>query len=238
MGSYYIGLSLLSNMPFHEVKQHRVKQRELSSAEGRRILLLMGGESFSGDNIAKDENGRPYLPGSEADFSISHSGALTAVSMVTGRQLKTAIDVELVKSRPNMARIAEEFFSPAENKFVFSEREKSEKRFYLIWTLKECYLKLNGLSVFEMLCAPSFICDKGDGEGSARFVFESLNPPNYSYYVYELGCKNELYIMTSVMQAEGARPEIRWYSHLSLPAKRIAEINAVLSPAETVSPKK
>jgi len=280
MLSYYIGLSLVSN------KRQKTARREILSAEGRRVLSLLDGKAPEArsperpDNkpdIDIDESGRPFFTDHRADFSISHSGTAAAVSFVKGEapaartqkaRLRTGCDIELVRPRANIKKIAEKFFSAAERDYIFTagEADKANKadkadeadealneqmKFFQIWTLKECFIKLRGLSVFNMAEAPSFI--NRDAKGRLRFAFCSggggveTAPPPLSFFLYELAGPDERYILASAVEGiglkgtelkpGGLKPEIRWFSQSSLTARSIAEINAAPSPPETVSPK-
>jgi hypothetical protein len=231
--SYYIGLSILSNTC-----------KKLLSAEARRILSrLEGGER----EIENGEQGRPFFPGGEVDFNIAHSGSIVAVSLVRGGTLRTGCDIELIRPRTNIREIAETYFSSNERDYIFSQGESSDKRFYEIWTLKECYLKLKGFSVFDMSCCPSFIND----EGFLSFGKAVSRP--LSFRLYELsgedgepateralaseGSSPVRYILAAAIEGEQREPEILWFSQLSLACKMTAEINAAPNPAETVRPK-
>jgi len=233
--SYYINLSILSNK---QDNPHRTERQKILSAEARRILSLCEGRPLANEDIAREEGGRPFFPnrevkGSNTDFSISHSGALTVVSLVRGRQLRTGCDVELVRPRTGAGKIAEEFFTVPEREYIESGGGFDITRFYQIWTLKECLLKLKGLSVFEMGGIPSFI----SGEGTYTFGTAVFSPLSFS--LYELtGNAGEHYILATALEGtEIDQPEIRWFSRDSLACKSIAKIKAAPSPAETVSPK-
>jgi phosphopantetheinyl transferase len=233
MTVFSIGLSFLSSN-----NQKRNYNKKLLSAEARRILPLLDG-SLVGIEIMKDENGRPYFPDLKADFSISHSKDAVAISLVTGEKLRTGCDIELVKRRVNAKGIIERYFSASESDYIFREdkHRDSEEKFFIIWTLKECFLKLRGLSVFDMRKAPSFISSEGPQQG--HFVFGAAGSSPISFYVYELqSLLGEKYMLAAAIEGDHQlRPEIRWFSHSLLPARSIVEIKAALSPTETVSPK-
>jgi len=203
-------------------------------------LSLMTGRSLNENDIMLEEKGRPYFPGGKEDFNVSHSGALTAVSLVSGEKLRVGCDVELVKPRPGISRIAEEFFPAQERDYVIAS-EKSQTAFFEVWTLKECYLKLRGLTVFDMKNAPSFVCEKN---GNFHFAFNAASDTPLTFYLYELkGASGDWYILAAAIEGtELLRPEIRWFSQSTLssqstlPVRSIAEIKAAESPAETVSP--
>jgi 4'-phosphopantetheinyl transferase len=209
-----------------------VKREELS-AEARRILSLFEGRSIGENDIAKEAQGRPFLPDcGPVDFNIAHSGALAAVSYLRGENLRTGCDVERIRPRARAREIAEEFFSAAERKYLFHQGKFDEVRFYEIWTLKECFLKLRGLSVFDMAGCPSFIGAKDE------FAFDAAVSP-LSFRVYELSDgADERYILAAAVEGtEQERPIIRWFSQSFLACRNIAEIKAALNPAETVRPK-
>jgi len=208
--------------------------RNFFSAEWKRILSLMTERPFSDSDIMLEENGRPYFPDGKEDFNISHSGALTAVSLVSGKKLRTGCDVELVKPRAGTIKIAEEFFTAQERDYAIAS-EKNRSAFFEVWTLKECYLKLRGLTVLEMKHTPSFVSEK---EGCLHLAFNAATDKPLTFYLYELkDTANERYILAAAIEGtEQLPPEIRWYSQSTLHARSIAEIKAAISPAETVSP--
>jgi hypothetical protein len=225
------------------------RNRELFSAEWRRILSLMTGRPLNDCDVALEENGRPYFPDGKEDFNISHSGALTAVSLVSGEKMRVGCDVELVRPRSGAIKIAEKVFTAQERDYVISASQKQNGHvaFFEVWTLKECYLKLKGLTVFDMKKTPSFICERG---GGFHFAFNAAVDTPFTFYLYELkGASDEWYILAAAIEGSGQlRPEIRWFPQLTLHsqanlpyqstlhARSIAEIKAAISPAETVSP--
>jgi len=247
---YYLGLSLLSN---NRDNPRKAERREILSAGARRILSQLEGRPLTEDDIATDAAGRPFFPNSDTDFSVSHSGNLAAVSLAAGKNPRTGCDVELVRPRAGARAIAEIFFSVPERDYIESGGGFDETRFYQIWTLKECFLKLRGLSVFDMADTPSFVMNKNQPRSTTEFWYENQpslreTPCNsvvnilleqISFHLYELsGNAGERYILaTAIEGTEMEPPEIRWFSQSSLDCNNIANINAAPSPAETVSPK-
>ena len=202
--SYYLNLSVLSNN--QNDRQKKSDRSKLLSAEARRILSLCEGRPITDDDIAREASGRPFFPCLDTDFSISHSGALAAVSLVRGKNLRTGCDVELVRPRKRAREIAREFFTPQERKYIESDTRPDGTRFYQIWTLKECFLKLHGLSVFDMIGVPSFV----NGEGS--LLNTGLNQISFNLYEF-IGNDEERYIVATALQGgEECQPEIRWFS--------------------------
>jgi hypothetical protein len=229
--SYYLGLSILSNNP----------GKNPLNAEARRILSELANRPIAENDITREKQGRPFftnrdIQGKASDFNISHSGAIAAVSLVNGRGIRTGCDIELIRKRTRAREIAEEFFSIPERGYINFQDRFDEKRFYEIWTLKECFIKLRGLSVFDMAGIPSFIRE-------GVFFFDTSVSSPLTFYLYELNNAGERYILATAIEGIEAEPEIHWFSPVtpvagaSLPCISIAKIKAALNPAETVSPK-
>ena len=211
-------------------------RKKPASIEAMRVLSLLEGRPIYEGDIAREDLGRPFFPDRRADFSIAHSGTLVAVSHVAGGNLRTGCDIERVHPRAGAEGIAAKFFSAKEREYIFWGDGFDDARFYVIWTLKECFLKLRGLSVFDMGAVPSFIGD--DGFCGGAFAASGSLP--LAFRLYELsGGTGERYILATVV--EGAAPvaaEIQWLCQSVLDCKMIAEIRAAPSPVETVKPKR
>ena len=232
---FNIGLTLMSI--------DHIDKNLTPTAEGRRILSILKGSPLTEQDILKDDNGRPYLSGNRGqadsiDFNISHSGNMTAVSLVKGTGFRTGCDVQLVKNRTNTLKIAERFFSNSEVKYILSQKEKgNDTAFFEIWTLKECYIKLRGLSVFDIGKIPSFFYENRDGAETGSFAFYTDNTAPLSFYLYKLSDKAKEYIMATAIEGTAElQPSIHWFSESILPCKSIVTIKAAPSPTETVSP--
>jgi len=226
--SYYIGLSILST-------DTAKNQKKRLSTEARRVLTLLNGSPVEEADIATETGGRPFFIKKEADFNITHCVDITAVSYVKGKNLRTGCDIERIRPRKGAEQIAEEFFSPYEKKYLYSSGEFDKIKFFEIWTLKECFIKLKGLSVFDMNTVPSFISQ------SLEFCFTA--PPPLVFRLYELTDNSnpdnikEHYMLAAAVEGSRQSLEILWFSQTSLDCKIKAEIKAAPSPAQTVSPK-
>ena len=227
---YTIGLSILSNND-----TAKARQKSLASAEARRILSLLEGQPINENDITREPQGRPFFPGRDIDFNIAHSGLLVAVAHIRGKNLRTACDIEYVRPRAGMSEVTERFFSAHETKYLYPRGKFNQVRFFQIWTLKECFLKLRGLSVFDMTAAPSFINGK-----EQRFTYNTPSPSPLSFRLYELSDNSgERYLLaTAIEGAVQTQPEIQWFSQSAFGCKMIAEIKAAPKPPETMSPKK
>jgi len=243
--SYYIGLSVLSNQ---KDRGHSAKslQKRHTGEESLRILSLFEDRNLVKDDIAAEEGGRPFLitgngkKKPDVDFNISHCGDIIALTYVKGKALRTGCDIEKVRPRKNAPKIADEYFSSLENDYLNSGGNFDLKGFYIIWTLKESFLKLRGLSVFDMKAVPSFI--RKNKLSVYEFCFEACVTPIFFRLYEALDAEGNLNILSAVIEGDyEGEPEIREFSSsdsLPLACKKIAEIKAAPSPAQTVSPKR
>jgi phosphopantetheinyl transferase len=204
--SIRIGLSFTPNHnhPPAYARQH---------AEGLRILAALDQGAAAGSPVQTEASGRPYFAGRHADFSISHSYSMAAVSYSAprhpdaGEPLRTGCDLQYVRPGWSFDAVAKRFFAPAEREYIRGAETPGERsiRFYRIWTLKECFIKLKGLSIADIKRAAA--------TGSA--------PVAYFQYAYGGGAPG-LYILTAAVEhgsdaAAPLPPEPRWFSPAHLP---------------------
>ena len=88
-----------------------------------------------------NEYGKPVLIKPDGiHFNISHSGEWVACAVADS---PVGIDIEMIK--PVDYKIAERFFSEKESFFLINQSEETRlKYFYMLWTLKESYIKAEG----------------------------------------------------------------------------------------------
>lgn len=110
------------------------------------LLLKLLEERLDEKDILFDKNiyGKPFLINNQYFFNISHSHKKVAVG-ISDREI--GIDIEKILT-PNL-KISDKFFNKQERDFIFSDNDQLliKKRFYIIWTLKESYLKHKGLGL-------------------------------------------------------------------------------------------
>ena len=89
--------------------------------------------------LSKGPNGKPYLESApEFKFNISHSGEYVALAYGA---VEVGVDIEQIKKENT--RVAKRCFTEKENKYIAGD----DKRFTLLWTMKESYLKLTGRGI-------------------------------------------------------------------------------------------
>jgi 4'-phosphopantetheinyl transferase len=90
-------------------------------------------------------NGKPQCVDGPM-ISVTHSGALVACAISSANDV--GIDVQLPTPRVHTADIARQFFSPAESHWL---RSAPDDAFYMLWVLKEAYLKSLGRGLADGL---------------------------------------------------------------------------------------
>jgi len=108
----------------------------------------------------RNEHGKPFLPGTDLEFNVSHSRERLLIAVTSGRAL--GVDIEFRRSGINMDAIADRWFAPEEREF-FQGLEKPEQGFFDIWAKKEAYVKALGMGIFKEL--HSFAVPLGEATG-------------------------------------------------------------------------
>ncbi len=136
-----------------ERRRHFVSTRGAS----RQILGAYLGRSPADLTWCAGPNGKPYLaltPGSpDLHFNVSHSGDL-ALLAVTSRH-PVGVDVEQVRTGPNVPAAARRFFPPAEVDDLYAALPQQRGELYgRLWTRKEACVKAAGGRLGQGLAMP------------------------------------------------------------------------------------
>ena len=88
--------------------------------------------------------GKPFLPGTGIQFNISHSKDFLLCGISLNKQI--GLDIQEIYSISSLDRIINNFFSPAETRYLHTlpSGETYREHFFAIWTAKEAYLKAVG----------------------------------------------------------------------------------------------
>jgi 4'-phosphopantetheinyl transferase len=143
------------------VFQNRAEDYVISRGVLRIILAHYLGQVPESVPLKTYPNGKPYLPGSELHFNLSHSDGL----FLYGLALDTPIGVDLQHVYPisNINTIIKNYFSPEEQNLINSVKENQfQDLFFTIWTAKEAYLKGTGEG-FQRSPNSFTICHKNNG---------------------------------------------------------------------------
>lgn len=128
---------LLDSVPHKE--QHRAAHGLLAD-----MLKRLYGIDYTEDMITKGKYGKPYLADyPDIFFNLSHSEGITAC--IVDRS-ECGVDCERVREyRPNVMKRA---FSEAERAAVEAAPESERNLiFFILWTLKEAYIKAIGMGL-------------------------------------------------------------------------------------------
>jgi len=136
-------------IPGHELEHQETFTAERRQQEylcGRALLRLMlehwTGRPAKSHRLSKAESGKPVCIDGPA-VSITHSGGLVACAIADSGDI--GIDLEAINPRRNIAKVARKFYS--ENEVNWLETQAPD-RFFMLWVLKEAYVKAMGRSIF------------------------------------------------------------------------------------------
>ena len=88
------------------------------------------------------QHGKPFLPASELQFNVSHSGQFVALAFARG-EMDLGIDVEHMRKISDFWGVARRFFAPEEVADLQAATDL-QAAFYRCWTRKEAYIKAAG----------------------------------------------------------------------------------------------
>ena len=189
---FQLGISILAD----KALQHQAGLRLLASLDSP-LALQDANLEEEALGIQLEAGGRPYFSDRHADFSISHSGLLCAAAYTKGPAgfpLRVGCDVQIISKTKRYCAIAQSFYYPRELQYISAapDREEENRRFVSLWVLKESYIKLWGLSIFNIRDAPEFLFSehgiscipKVETANTLRFYLWALQlPPGDSYYL-------------------------------------------------------
>ena len=88
-------------------------------------------------------NGKPFVEEADVEFNLSHSGALAVIAVARGRRV--GVDVEEVRSMPDLDRVAARVCTPGEIAMLAGlPHRQREHAFLAMWTRKEALAKATG----------------------------------------------------------------------------------------------
>lgn len=121
----------------------------------RRVLALYSNLEPQELLFDQQESGKPFVTNTNLHFNLSHSGeqALLAVS----RTAELGVDLELIRTRPNLMAISERYFHADEIAQLASLTAPAQTEyFFKLWTLKEAFYKGLGSGIATGLDRTAF----------------------------------------------------------------------------------
>lgn len=156
-------------------------------------------EPYGKPRISQPENT------TRVEFNLSHSSGLFVLAVADGK--KVGIDIERVRSLPDLEQIASHAFSSYEQKELstFTGEEKL-RSFFRCWTRKEAYLKARGdgllvpLDTFDMSLA---------ADNPIHMLSNRLDPHEVSRWSFYTFLPEQGFIGALAMEGQGAVPEFK-----------------------------
>ena len=161
------------------------KNREFGSDQrrqqflcGRSLLRLMlqdrTGAAAASHQLTTTDDGKPVCVDGPA-VSITHTNDRVACSIVSDGEI--GIDMEVVDAGRDMDGVAKKFFSDEESEWLDTQ---PENRFYMLWVLKEAYIKALGRSIFSGLnrlrckvCPPVIDAMRNDDDIRELYLYKA-----------------------------------------------------------------
>lgn len=143
-------ISVLSEMASPALRQQEPEKSQRASWLAGRVLLSTMLSPAPVPAIVYGPNGKPHFKNDiPLWFNISHSG--DDIALVISDEGEVGCDLEVIRPRNNVPRIARAVFSDAEQQqLALADEEEQSSAFWRIWTRKEALLKQSGSSVWQM----------------------------------------------------------------------------------------
>ncbi len=153
----------------------------------RGALRLALGEYLSVEpsavSFAYERHGKPYLPGREVSFNVTHTDGLALLAFA--RTAPIGVDVESLGRQLDAEALATRFFSADEVRdFMSVAPERRTEAFFNGWTRKESYIKAIGDGLSCPLDSFSVTLRPGDrpairwidGDDASRWAMAAFRP--------------------------------------------------------------
>ena len=128
--------------------QDRVRQR-LSFALARHVLAERLGCAPEAVPLRRSDRGRPWVPGADCDFNVSHSAALLAIAL---GHAGIGIDVEPAEPLDDAMSIAPLFLQDADlDQLRCMPAKRRDQHIRRLWTECEAFLKGTGRGIDDDL---------------------------------------------------------------------------------------
>jgi 4'-phosphopantetheinyl transferase len=158
---------------------------ELDRAASGRALRRLLGRYLDADpheiELRAGKHGKPRLadPAAGLRFNLSHSGGIALIAVAFG--VEVGVDVERIRPRRNLLRLAERALDPAAAAAVrAASPERRLAAFHAAWTRREAIAKCRGVGLWAPLpTTPVSLSplDAGPGFAAALAVAGEAMPP-------------------------------------------------------------
>lgn len=139
------GTAMLSSAEIERARNLKVERRRQQYTCGRALLRTLlqhhTGKPAASHRLTTSDSGKPICVDGPA-VSIAHSGDLVLCALTD--QGDIGIDIEQVRERKNLSAISSRYFAPDEVKWLMTQ---PDDRFYMLWVLKEAWLKATGTGI-------------------------------------------------------------------------------------------
>ena len=163
----------------------------------RRVLSSYLGLSADEIIVERDQLNKPFLPGADIFFNVSHSADKVVCAVDTA---PLGVDLEKIRPLTEMNGIVTRYFSVGEKLIMASCPERDRLScFFALWTLKESFVKAVGKGLFIPLDSFSV---RITGDGSA-FLEDHPEESKWTLHSYSVGIHYRLALCVASSELPG-----------------------------------
>ncbi len=196
---------LLTSQELQNASRFRLSQDRSSYIITHAKLRLILGDYLDEDPVEIEFNlnefGKPSLTENKIHFNISHRGGLSALAFSFSSEI--GIDVEKIDPDFNVDQISKAFFSRDENRYLNDFPFGPNKKFYMLWTRKEAFLKALGTGIAE---CPGVEVFRRANDFNPKIPIPGIGDRDYFLYTFEY---QDHYMITTAQNSPSS-PSICW----------------------------
>ena len=160
------------------------------------------------------EYGRPMIKGVNRnifDFNVSHTEGCIVLVVSAGRS--PGVDVERNKQTTDFLEIAQRFFTGSEYRYLKDQPVEARQRCFLdLWTLKEAFVKANGLGLSLRLNDFAFDLRRNGRLGFKNNILDCAQKASWKFWAIDFSSE---YALALAIDAS-VRPKVRLFESLPL----------------------
>lgn len=137
--------AMLSSTEIERADNLKVERRRQQYTCGRALLRTLlqhyTGQPAATHRLTTSDSGKPLCVDGPA-VSIAHTGDIVLCALTD--QGDIGVDIEQIRQRKNLSAISSRYFAADEVKWLTTQKDN---RFYMLWVLKEAWLKATGTGI-------------------------------------------------------------------------------------------
>ncbi|MBS0366504.1 MAG: 4'-phosphopantetheinyl transferase superfamily protein [Proteobacteria bacterium] len=216
-------------------RRYRVTRALVRTLLSQRLCPAIAPQQWS---FAPDSHGRPLISNAlrgaypllqQATFNVSHTEGLILVGLCRSGDL--GVDVEQVRPRASLPRIARRYFAPPETAALTALPPAAQlQAFYEYWTLKESYLKALGVGLALPLDQFAFQLEPG----RLQFTASHARAQERGWHFWQMRLAPQGLAAVCARLQDGSTPQLRLRAIVPLAGEGVLDHQVLRTSESTI----